>query len=226
MAVSDWFIALAGYLAGSIPSAYLFARAFSGRDVRYEGNRNVGTRNAARLGGRRAGLLTALADMLKGAAVWFLCWRWGSGALSYWVGGVTLMLGHAFPVWLGFRGGKGLGAAGGFFLPMFPLSMLAAAALTAVLYAGRATIRLLNVLGPLAFLAATYFEGKSLSRTSLVLALGAMAGAKSVLDLALLRRQGRLSGWAERPRDGPVWRAQREAEPMEKDTATGNYPPS
>lgn len=129
MAVGAGFVA-AGYLLGSIPFGFLLARRLAGVDVRHTGSGNIGATNVSRAAGRSLGLLTLLLDAAKGgiptaAAVAFL----GSpGAPGSWAAatGVAALLGHVFPVWLGFRGGKGVATALGVFLALTPLAALLA----------------------------------------------------------------------------------------------------
>ncbi len=119
-------IVAGAYLLGSIPSAYLVVRAATGRDVRRTGSGNVGATNTVRAAGPAAGLLVAALDVAKGA-VPVLVMRHFDPA-SAWLGAaaVAAVLGHCFPVWLGFRGGKGVATAAGAFLTLAPLAGLAA----------------------------------------------------------------------------------------------------
>jgi len=120
----------ASYLVGSIPFGLLMARLFGGSDVRKAGSGNIGATNVARVAGLVPGLLTLLLDAGKG---WFAVWlamRFLHGqALDVVLAGLLAMLGHCFPVWLGFRGGKGVATAAGVFLALCPTAMLAAAIL-------------------------------------------------------------------------------------------------
>jgi glycerol-3-phosphate acyltransferase PlsY len=133
-------IALA-YLIGSIPFSYLVARAFSGKDVRVHGSGNVGATNVARTAGRGAGVLAHLHDLAKGWAVvaiarWIVMrpeWPFHAGVLAWesremWIAlaGLIAVLGHMFPVWLRFHGGKGVATAAGVILALDPLVFLAA----------------------------------------------------------------------------------------------------
>ena len=127
-------IALA-YLAGSIPFSFLIARAFSGKDVRQEGSGNVGATNVARTAGRGAGVLALLLDLVKGYAVvmiarWVVSqpgWPFPAGTRPWesremWIAlaGLIAVLGHMFPVWLRFHGGKGVATAAGVILALDP----------------------------------------------------------------------------------------------------------
>lgn len=99
--------AIAGYLLGSISFSIFLSQALLGRDVRSCGSGNAGATNMARVYGMRAGALTLAGDALKGAAAMFLGWKLGGDA-GLALGGSACMLGHCFPVFYGFRGGKGV----------------------------------------------------------------------------------------------------------------------
>ena len=121
------------YLAGSIPFSFLVARAISGKDVRLEGSRNVGATNVARTAGRRAGVLALFLDLVKGYTVialarWIVArpeWPFAAGVQPWesremWIAlaGLVAVLGHMFPVWLRFHGGKGVATAAGVILAL------------------------------------------------------------------------------------------------------------
>jgi glycerol-3-phosphate acyltransferase PlsY len=116
------------YLAGSIPFSFLIARVFAGKDVRQEGSGNVGATNVARTAGKAAGVLALAGDLAKGVAViviarWIVSrpeWPYGVGPQPWesremWIAlaGLVAVLGHMFPVWLRFHGGKGVATAAG-----------------------------------------------------------------------------------------------------------------
>jgi glycerol-3-phosphate acyltransferase PlsY len=122
-------VALA-YLLGSIPFGYLIVRAGGGGDVRETGSGGTGATNVTRRAGKRAGLLTLLLDALKGGAAVFvarLLLAEGFG-VDWWVAAaaVAAVVGHVFPVWLGFRGGKGVATGLGVFALLAPLALLCA----------------------------------------------------------------------------------------------------
>jgi glycerol-3-phosphate acyltransferase PlsY len=98
--------ALFGYLLGSIPFGLLLTRAAGLGDVRSIGSGNIGATNVLRTGNKRLAALTLVLDMLKGTAAAAIASRWGI-ELGL-VAGLTAFLGHLFPVWLGFKGGKGV----------------------------------------------------------------------------------------------------------------------
>jgi acyl phosphate:glycerol-3-phosphate acyltransferase len=116
----------AGYLLGSIPFGYLIARLVGGRDIRSEGSGNIGATNVTRSLGLSAGLATLALDAGKGAAA-----VWLAARLSAWapvpmaLAAIGAILGHLFPVWLKFRGGRGVATAIGAFLVIGWMATLA-----------------------------------------------------------------------------------------------------
>jgi len=129
MLLSVAILAIA-YLLGSIPFGYLLVRFFRKEDIRAIGSGNIGATNVARSGAKGLGLLTLLLDALKGALAVYLALHFApavDGAASYLAiaAGVIAVLGHVFPVWLGFRGGKGIATALGVFIALVPPVALA-----------------------------------------------------------------------------------------------------
>lgn len=113
-----------GYLAGSIPTGLLLATAFSGVDPRKEGSRNIGATNILRTAGKTLGVLTLVGDCLKGLipvliGLWLL-------KSDIWVCFIALsaFTGHLFPIYLKFKGGKGVATALGIYLGIAPVAVL------------------------------------------------------------------------------------------------------
>ncbi|HVC20666.1 MAG TPA: glycerol-3-phosphate 1-O-acyltransferase PlsY [Vicinamibacterales bacterium] len=119
------FLVLAGYLLGSIPFAFILGRA-GGRDLRLEGSGNLGAANVFRTTGPGAGLVTLALDVAKGAAAVLLAFRFGAGEAAPAAAGVAAVLGHIYPVWLRFRGGKGVATACGVFSMLAPMALVPA----------------------------------------------------------------------------------------------------
>lgn len=128
-------VLLLAYLLGSIPFGYLIVRLTAGADIRTSGSGGTGATNVSRRAGKTAGIITLLLDSLKGAAaVLIAIWafrvqlRTGSPVAHWWIAGASLvvLLGHIFPVWLGFRGGKGVATAVGVLLVLAPVSLVLA----------------------------------------------------------------------------------------------------
>ena len=115
---------IAGYLFGSIPSAYLITKWKTGIDLRSEGSKNIGARNAFEVTGNKSiGSLVLVMDLLKGLLPILVCEIAGcSGALPILI--PTLVLGHCYPVWLKFHGGRGLATLAGALLLVNPLAII------------------------------------------------------------------------------------------------------
>jgi glycerol-3-phosphate acyltransferase PlsY len=124
MTIEGIGLVISGYLAGSIPTGLLLTKAFSDVDPRKEGSRNIGATNIFRTAGKKLGILTLAGDFLKGfIPVLLALWLMKSEA---WVGliAVSAFAGHLFPVFLKFKGGKGVATALGVYLGISPLAVL------------------------------------------------------------------------------------------------------
>jgi len=119
---------LLGYLLGSLPFAIIVSRAFGLADPRGFGSGNPGATNVLRSGNKLAALLTLLGDALKGWLAVFLAGFLGTGAVGVAAAGLAAFLGHLFPLFLGFRGGKGVATAFGVLTGFHPVFGLVAAA--------------------------------------------------------------------------------------------------
>jgi acyl phosphate:glycerol-3-phosphate acyltransferase len=123
-------IPVAAYFFGSIPFGLLLAKLFGGPDVRKAGSGNIGATNVVRVAGPLAGILTLLLDAAKGSAAVVLAARLtNESAVWMMIAGFLALIGHCFPVWLRFKGGKGVATAAGVFLALCPLAMLGALSL-------------------------------------------------------------------------------------------------
>ena len=148
-----------GYLIGSIPSGVIVSRLARGIDVRDYGSGGMGMTNVLRTVGAKAGILVFLADMAKGAAAVSLAWpifasypdmvAWGQMA-----GGAAVIIGHSWPVFIGFRGGRGVTTGFSALLTMYwPVGLIALAVLLAVIGLSR-YVSLGSMLAALAVLVA------------------------------------------------------------------------
>jgi len=118
-------IPAAAYLLGSIPFGLLLTRLFGGGDVRKSGSGNIGATNVARVAGTLPGILTLLFDVAKGAAAVWLAGRVSNESATWMmIAALATLLGHCFPIWLKFRGGKGVATAAGAFLVLCPAALL------------------------------------------------------------------------------------------------------
>ena len=116
-------VVIVAYLIGSIPFGYLIVRMKSGGDVRRTGSGGTGATNVSRSAGKTAGILTLILDALKGALAVLFAISTNADSLTA-LAGVAAIVGHIFPVWLGFRGGKGVATGAGVFLILAPLALL------------------------------------------------------------------------------------------------------
>ena len=104
---------LVGYGVGSIPLGYLLANQFKGIDLRRVGSGNVGAANVYRTAGLALAVLVVLVDVMKGAGSVLLTARVTNGSAAPIAAGVAAIIGHVYPVWLRFQGGKGVATAAG-----------------------------------------------------------------------------------------------------------------
>jgi glycerol-3-phosphate acyltransferase PlsY len=122
--IPNILIIIFAYLLGSIPTGLLLSRALAGKDPRQQGSRNIGATNVMRTVGKGLGIITLLGDVLKGIipvviALWVI-------KDNHWVAGTGMaaFVGHCFPIYLRFKGGKGVATALGIFLPLAPLAVV------------------------------------------------------------------------------------------------------
>jgi len=118
------FIALFGYLLGSVPTGLLLAKFFSKVDPRKTGSKNIGATNIFRTAGKGLGILTLVGDVLKGMIPIGIAIQLSISDLWLAAVGLSTFLGHIFPIFLGFRGGKGVATALGVYLVISPIAVL------------------------------------------------------------------------------------------------------
>jgi acyl phosphate:glycerol-3-phosphate acyltransferase len=137
--------AAAGYFLGSIPFGYLLVRAFRGADVRTTGSGNIGATNVARTS-PLLGILTLVLDLLKGmgAVAIALALCPGNRTVAF-IAALAAVSGHIFPVWLRFRGGKGVATGLGSFVLLTPKSVLLAMAVFLIMLAAFRFVSLASV---------------------------------------------------------------------------------
>lgn len=158
MLLAGILIAAGAYLLGSIPTGYLLVRFFRHQDIRSIGSGNIGATNVLRSGGKGLGAATFFIDMLKGcAAVWL-----GALAAAAFMSAIPsrnvqalaalcAVLGHMFPVWLHFRGGKGVATGFGVFLVAAPWAALAAIGVFFLVLLVSRYVSLASILGSASF---------------------------------------------------------------------------
>src|SRR5271168_5056317 len=120
-------ILVAAYFLGAIPFGLLLGKFFGVTDVRKAGSGNIGATNVSRVAGPVAGILTLVLDAAKGSVAVVVAAR-ATNDSSMWmmIAGFLALLGHCYPVWLRFKGGKGVATAAGVFLALCPWAMLGA----------------------------------------------------------------------------------------------------
>lgn len=170
-------IAVCAYLLGSIPAGPILYRRARGGDLRALGSGSTGASNVFREGGAKLGAITLLLDAAKGAAAVLLARaaQPEDPALAEWAA-VCAVLGHVFPVWLRFRGGKGAATAAGGFAVLHPLAVLVALVLFGVVTAGTRHASLGSMAAAL-----FYALGVGVARTGPASFLAALAAVAVIL---------------------------------------------
>ena len=122
------FILIVIYLIAAVPTGIVLARVMGYEDVRDKGSGNIGATNVYRVAGKLAGVLTLAGDILKGFLPLLACKTWlAPTSAQLGIACAMAIVGHCYPVYLKFRGGKGIATALGIFLVMSPIAVLGAA---------------------------------------------------------------------------------------------------
>ncbi|MBA2668880.1 MAG: glycerol-3-phosphate 1-O-acyltransferase PlsY [Gemmatimonadetes bacterium] len=200
--MTGWLLLVVSYLVGAIPASYLAGRAFRGIDLREHGSGNLGATNAFRVLGPGIAAPVMLFDVLKGFVPTYFfpslvidgAWEWG---IAF---GAATVLGHVFPIYLSFRGGKGVATAAGVFLALAPVAVLAGVVVWIATLALSRMVSLASILAAVTLLIALPFSSAPLA----VQALGVVvAGLVIFSHRANLRRilQGREHRFGTRTTD-------------------------
>ncbi|MEJ2687799.1 MAG: glycerol-3-phosphate 1-O-acyltransferase PlsY [Gammaproteobacteria bacterium] len=148
-------LVLLGYLIGSLSAAVLVGRLLGMADPRTQGSGNPGATNMLRLGGRKAGAITLLGDMAKGVAAVLVAWALHAPPTVLALVGLAAFLGHLYPVFFGFRGGKGvatfLGVLIGLYWPVGLATVVTWLVMAAVFRISSLSALVAAVLAPLYF---------------------------------------------------------------------------
>lgn len=129
-------LAIIAYLVGSIPTGIIVAKILGAADPRTVGSGNIGATNVGRAGGKAAGIITLAGDVLKGFLIILLAFYiFGNSPKEVSIAGLSVFLGHLFPVFLKFKGGKGVATALGVFLAIGPLQAVFALVLFIIIAA-------------------------------------------------------------------------------------------
>jgi len=143
---------LLAYLIGGLPFGYWFVRFTLGRDIRTMGSGNIGATNVHRTAGRRAGLVVLLLDIFKGFfAVWIASRLTHGNSLAVALAAAAVMVGHCYPVFLKFKGGKAVACFVGAFAYIAPLALLAAAGAFVIVVFASKYISLGSLMGAFLF---------------------------------------------------------------------------
>jgi glycerol-3-phosphate acyltransferase PlsY len=190
-----------GYLLGSIPFAHIIATRVAGLDLSKVGSRNVGTRNLSRSVGLGWGALGGALDFGKGALAMCLGCALGA-AYPYWMlAGTAAVVGHNWPVWLRFRGGKGLATAMGAaaFVLLWPALIIVAVIGWLILHFTK-NVLLMAAVGFAAMLLMLQLHNRPIELTWFVLTLAAAVLLGALPDiLSKLRKRGAVRGYFRDP---------------------------
>jgi len=172
----------AAYILGSIPFGVILARLFGSADVREAGSGNIGATNVARVAGPLAGILTLVFDTGKGSAAVWLAARFAQESAAWMMlAGLAALLGHCFPVWLRFKGGKGVATAFGVFLALCPAAALAALLLFMIVAAIWRYVSLGSITAAAAIPLLMYFLWAPRHAPPLIITFGSLAAAVLVV---------------------------------------------
>jgi glycerol-3-phosphate acyltransferase PlsY len=175
-------IVVAAYLLGSIPWGLLITRFFGRADIRQAGSGNIGAANVTRVAGPAAGVLTLLLDTAKGyAAVWIAGRYSNESSMLMMVAGLAALVGHCFPVWLNFKGGKGVAAALGVFLALCASAALSALAIFGLVTAYWKYVSLGSISAAAAMPLLIYFLWAPPHAPPTVIIFGTMAAALLII---------------------------------------------
>jgi acyl phosphate:glycerol-3-phosphate acyltransferase len=159
ISVSTAFVVFVAYLLGSIPFGLLIGLIWKRIDVRKHGSQNIGATNVARTVGKPAGALTLLLDAVKGTAAVLIAQQAGMSVDIQAAAALGAILGHVFPIYLKFKGGKGVAVGLGVFLALAPAPTVIAVASFGVVMAVTRIVSLSSMAGAVGLLAGTFVMG-------------------------------------------------------------------
>lgn len=176
------WIPLAAYFLGSIPFGLLIAKLRGRGDIREAGSGNIGAANVTRVVGVGAGVLTLLLDAAKGFLAALLASRFTGGNVTWvTIAGVAAILGHLFPVWLRFRGGRGVATGAGVFLMICPQAVAGAMVLWILVVAFWRYVSLGSIAAAAALPLLTYLLWAPGHAPPLVVSIGALLAAGLII---------------------------------------------
>ena len=178
VSVTTLLIPLAAYILGSIPFGLILAKLFGRTDVRKGGSGNIGATNVARVVGPLAGILTLILDVAKGSAAVLLAARLSKVSATWMmIAALAALVGHCFPVWLKFKGGKGVATAAGMFLVLCPLAFLGSVILFVLVVTFWRYVSLGSISAAAAMPLLMYFFWAPRHAPPLVITFGSLAAA-------------------------------------------------
>jgi len=172
-----------GYLLGSIPFAYIAGRLVKRVDIRQVGGKNVGTLNVMREVGMVAGLIVLLADMGKGALAVLIAQWLDVSMIFVFAAGLAAVVGHSWPVFLGFKGGRGAATAIGVFLVLTPVESAICFAIGVIVILFTSNFRLAMGVGLVLLPLVIWLFGGEISLIIYPLALTLFLGLRNMLTL-------------------------------------------
>jgi len=209
-AAASAVLVFVAYLLGSIPFGLMLANLLGGKDVREHGSGNIGATNVSRVAGPLAGVLTLACDTLKGAAAVSLAGHFtGRSALWMVLAGSAALVGHCFPVWLAFKGGKGVATALGVFVLLCPLAALAGSALFLLVFVFWRYVSLASITAAAAMPLLVYFLWAPPHAPPLAVTFGTLFAAATVIykhksNLRRLASGSEPKYLAGKPKGGPA----------------------
>ena len=178
VSVTTVLIPLPAYILGSIPFGLILAKLFGGTDVRKGGSGNIGATNVARVVGPVAGILTLILDVAKGSAAVLLAAELSQVSATWMmIAALAALVGHCFPVWLKFKGGKGVATAAGMFLVLCPLAFLGSVILFVLVVTFWRYVSLGSISAAAAMPLLMYFFWAPRHAPPLVITFGSLAAA-------------------------------------------------
>jgi acyl phosphate:glycerol-3-phosphate acyltransferase len=184
--------AVVGYLLGSIPFGLVLSRLAGYGDIRAVGSGNIGATNVLRTGNKGLAALTLLLDIGKGFAAAALARHWGEPAAL--AGGLAAVLGHLYPVWLGFRGGKGVATALGVLAALaWPVALIAVAVWLGIAAATRYSSLAALVGAAAAAITAPFLADRATAVLIAVLALVIILRHRANIARLIAGRESRIS---------------------------------
>ena len=178
VSVTTLLIPLAAYILGSIPFGLILAKLFGRTDVRKGGSGNIGATNVARVVGPLAGILTLILDVAKGSVVVLLAARLSQDSATWMmIAALAALAGHCFPIWLKFKGGKGVATAAGMFLVLCPLAFLGSVILFVLVVTFWRYVSLASISAAAAMPLLMYFLWAPRHAPPLVITFGSLAAA-------------------------------------------------